>query len=100
MVLHDSIIKITPDFKIKNAEHARVLLNNLEIIFKEMNKLTDKGYINVIGINIPIVEALVLKLKNSIKTKNIRLMLSTDLNTLLYNLILILKLRLLIIIEE
>lgn len=94
----DGVIKISPDFVIKNIEHVSDLLKRLEKEFAELNSLSNKGYVNDPKINIPFVHHLIkeLGIKKSLKSFDLSILL----NTLYYNLILLLFLRLIILMEQ
>lgn len=98
IISKDGLIKISPEFVIKNIEQVNDLLKCLEKCFFEMSCLSKRGYVNDPKINIPFVYQLVKELGIKRCLKNIDL--SILLNTLYYNLILLLFLNIIIIIEQ
>jgi hypothetical protein len=93
--IEDGLIKLS-NIEINDRNHAKELINALEELYKELNIFTDKGYLNDPNLNIPVAEFLVKELKIDNKDK---CTMSITLNTLYYNMILLLMKKLVINIE-
>ena len=90
------VINLSPDFYLINKNQAIVLFNILDRIFSELNKLSEKGYVNDPNINIPIVAYLLIKLE--IMNKDFKG--SINLNVIYYNLFLLLIFKMLVILAK
>ena len=92
------VLKITPSFSIANNEEAVVFLEMLEKLFRSLNTISDKGFINNSSINIPLVISLLTELK-IIKDPS-KFYGSIVLNVIFYNLILLLIYKMVLMIED
>lgn len=92
------IIEISPDFAVRGFDHANGLLRDLERLFSVLPILSNDGYINVHKMNIPAVESILRSFKLIDGEKPFYG--SLKLNTICYNLILIIISRLIIYIDK
>lgn len=99
VTIDKDIIKISPDFCIKDKDHAKEVLSVLEVLFKELRSFGNKGYINDPSLNLPVVDIFTDNLRIFKGDKQVKFKASILLNNLYYNLVLMLTLNLLIKIE-
>lgn len=92
----EGVINLSPNFYIRNQDQAIVLFNILERIFYEMNKLSEKGFVNDPNINIPIVSYLLINLK--IMGEDFKG--SINLNAIYYNMFLLLIFKMLVLLAK
>ena len=93
------LIKVSPDFKIRDIDDLKVLVGDIDSVVKSLPRLSDTGYINKSGFNIPMVECIVrLFLESNDKIQVSKLedcthkSYSVALNKVVYNMILLLLL--------
>ena len=89
IVLADGLIKLKPS-EFTDINQVRGMVADLEKLFKEISIFNDKGFINDAKVNIPAVDLLI----KGLKFKNNDFAGSVVLNTLYYNLILLLMKKL------
>lgn len=94
----EGVLEISPDFAVRGFDHARGLLRDLERLYSVLPILSSDGYINDHKMNIPGVESLLRSFKLIDGEKPFYG--SLKLNTICYNLILILISRLIIYIDK
>ena len=104
VVKENGLIKISPEFDIRDIEHVKELVNDIDVLVKSLPILSDTGYINESGFNIPMVDYVaqvflgskykILIDKIDKIDKNTRKSYSITLNKVVHNLILLLLLYL------
>lgn len=97
------VVAIRSDFQIKDSKHALELIDNLELLFIDLKKFNEnKGYINSPKLNIPSIITFIreLKLRDKSILTNEKLSVSIPMNTLYYNLLLLIIVKLLLDIER
>lgn len=92
------IIKISPSFVIEDMLHAFSIINELDKLFNSISILTEKGFINNPKVNLPIVVNLIKNLDIEKSSKGFDI--SITLNTLYYNLILLIMYRIVIYVNS
>ena len=94
----ENAITISPDLVIKDFNQSKNLVCELELIYKELSVLSDKGFINDPYLNLPIA----LNIFNHLNKSKEGLVFdgSIGLNVLCYNLVLLIILRIIIMVEQ
>lgn len=101
LIIENDIIKISPDFVINDINQALKLIKVLDNLFKELSIISEKGFINDPDVNLPVVENIVHHLGLFKVTKyQQKFKASIVLNTLYYNLVLLVMYRIIIMINK
>lgn len=86
-------LTISQSFQIRDIEHFKMLLKDLQKATNDLTKLSNKGYVNDPNVNIPCVEWL-LREYNLVTNKTLTRGVSVTVNTFYYNTLLLLLLSL------
>ena len=101
VVIENDIISLSPNFVLTDVNHAIELITELENLFLELSILSDKGFINDPDINLPVVVNIMHHLGLFKVTKNRpKYSGSIVVNTLYYNLALLLMYQVVIKIDK
>lgn len=105
LFLENNIIKISPSFVLGDINQVIMLISELEKLFINLSTLSEKGFINDPSINLPVVLNIVqhfglFKHKKLKVDKQVKFNASIGLNTLYYNLVLLVIYRIIIMIDK